>query len=303
MRCVPRRLLMLACAFTLLHVASSAFAQSGTSGAAYLDCRGKPRFKVGDWVKYRFSSHGDDGSKQDYDLTLLISGEELFWGEPCFWIETWTGLPGQKSGASDCKLMSYAMFGDTAWEQRLTVYERKFTGIGEMGDINQQLVHRTLSQRPSGKMSPVFTVLVDTLARDTAVTVPRGRFVSTKVRLKSGVGETRDIGDSTRRIESWDLRIRYMSPQVPITSIVKEITDQWQTRKKWKAGKSEEAIENYVLRGTATLDLVAFGHGGMEPELTPLAARKALAQRPAITARDRTPVKSPGAAPPSAPRR
>src|SRR5205823_14028197 len=90
---VTRRLLVLGCALLLLQVASTVRAQSITrlSGLGYLDYRSKPRFKVGDWVKYHFSSRTDDGKTEDHDMTILISGEEPVWGDDCFWIETWAG--------------------------------------------------------------------------------------------------------------------------------------------------------------------------------------------------------------------
>jgi len=285
MRSLYLRLSLVAAALlSLVLLSSDAGSQAGpVSAVSYVDCRGKPHFKVGDWVKYHFKSESDDGKTQEYDMIVLIAGEEVFWGDPCFWVETQVSYGKEKPSASDSKLMSYSMFGDTLWEQRIAVYQRKSSGLAEDGSIRQELIHRSLSKRPSGRMAPVTTVLVDTLGRKESVSVPKGTFVTTKVRLKAGIGSTEDIGDSTRRTENWDLRTRYLSPQVPITSIVKEVTEQWIVWKTWKVGKSEDAVQFYPARGTATVELVAYGNGPpVVSQLAPLYARKGLAKRPVV---------------------
>jgi hypothetical protein len=67
---------------------------------------------------------------------------------------------------------------------------------------------------------------------------------------------------------------------VPITSIVKEVTEQWILWKTWKVGKSEDAVQFYPARGTATVELVAYGNGPpVVSQLAPLYARKGLAKR------------------------
>ena len=145
MRSWSLRLLILACALALLQVTADVHSQAANvSGVSYIDCRGKPRFKVGDWVTYRFRSKSDAGDSVRYDMTILISGEEVFWGEDCFWVETQITHPGMAPGVSDAKLMSYAMFGDTLWELRLLVYQRKYTGLADDGSIHQELIHRSL---------------------------------------------------------------------------------------------------------------------------------------------------------------
>ncbi len=285
MRSLSFRLFTALSALVLLSFAAEVHAQAtAVSGISYIDCRSRPRFVVGDWVKYHFTGKSDAGEKLDYEMTILISGEEIFWGEPCFWVETLVSLGGQPATTTDAKLVSYSMFGDTLWEQRMTVYQRKYATLTETGQIRQELIHRSLSRKPSGKMAPVFRVIVDTLGRE-QVSVPRGSFRATKVRLKSGVGATEDIGDSTRRIENWDVRTRFYSNQVPVTSTVKEITEQWMTRKTWRVGRSADAIQSTIDSGTGTLELVAFGNGGVKAELTPTYARKPLAKRPVIVPR------------------
>jgi hypothetical protein len=87
MRVVVRRALIAVFSLMLLQIASDVWPASGMvqmSGLGYIDFRGHPRFKVGDWVKYHFSSKSDGGQSEDYDMTTLISGEETFWGDDCF---------------------------------------------------------------------------------------------------------------------------------------------------------------------------------------------------------------------------
>jgi hypothetical protein len=283
-RVVLRRVLILACSLLLLQIASDVWPQSipRLSGVGYVDYRNKPRFKVGDWVKYRFSSKSEDGRSEDYNLTILISGEEKFWGDDCFWLETWASgksLPSQSTAI----LMSYSIFGDTAWLQHVQVYQRKTARLNEDRQIEQELTHRVLGGKVIGD-TPSLTVLTDSLGADT-VTVGRGLFRCTKVVRKAGVGSVDEHGDSTVRIENWDRRTLYLSPRVPITSLVREVDDRWVTRKAWKVGKSAEAAQSYLTRGIGTLDLVEWGSGGLSPRLTPVYARRSLpgagASRPA----------------------
>jgi hypothetical protein len=279
MRIALRRVLILASSLFLLQIASDVWPQGNSvslSGAGYIDYRDRPKFKVGDWVKYKFTSKSDDGSSEDYDLTILISGEEKFWGEECFWVETWAGgrtLMPKHSAV----LLSYAVFGDTAWLQRLQVYQRKEGNRDEDGNLTQELTHRVLGGRAIGETRQLVTVLTDTLGTDT-VSVAGTLYRCTKVNRKAGVGSVEEVADSTIRRENWDHRTLYLSTRVPMTSLVRELDERWITRRAWLAGKSAEARQSYQMRGTGKLDLVSFGHGGVEPELTPLYARKPTAR-------------------------
>ena len=55
-----------------------------------IDYSKAPTFKVGDYVRYKVTNGVIGATKSDYELTVLIAGEEEFWGEKCFWVETWT---------------------------------------------------------------------------------------------------------------------------------------------------------------------------------------------------------------------
>src|SRR2546428_11226844 len=127
MRVALRRVLILACSLLLLQIASDVWPQGSVprlSGIGYLDYRGKPRFKVGDWVKYHFSSKSDGGGTEDHDMTILVAGEEKFWGDDCFWLETWAG--GRTlAPQSTAILMSSSTFRGSARLQRLQGYPRQ----------------------------------------------------------------------------------------------------------------------------------------------------------------------------------
>src|SRR5262245_10507750 len=85
---ISRPILIRLGAVLLLQIASDVCAQMAAtklSCIGYIDYRNQPQFKVGDWVKYRFTSKSDGGGSEDHDLTLLVSGEEKFWGDDCFW--------------------------------------------------------------------------------------------------------------------------------------------------------------------------------------------------------------------------
>jgi hypothetical protein len=280
MRVTLRRLLVLASALLLLQIASDVWPQGGVtrlSGVGYIDYRGKPRFKVGDWVKYHFSSRTDDGKTEDYDMTILISGEEKFWGDDCFWAETWSGGRTLQPQTTSY-LMSYSIFGDSAWLQHLQVYQRKSASLDEEHQVQQELIRRALGGKATGDDRPSLTVVTDTLGPDT-VSIAAGTFRCVKVGRKAGVGSVEEHGDSTVRMENWDRRTLYLSTKVPMTSLVRELDERWVTRKAWKVGKSADARQSYVLRGSGTLDLLAWGSGGLEPRVTPEYARRAIPRK------------------------
>jgi hypothetical protein len=78
------------CAAALLPTGLNAAAVKQVNGIGLVDYRRKPDFKVGDWVRYHITGTNMTGDKDDYLVTVLIAGEESFWGEDGFWVETWT---------------------------------------------------------------------------------------------------------------------------------------------------------------------------------------------------------------------
>src|SRR5262245_36685673 len=92
---------------------------------AMIDYRRGAHFKVGDWVKYQSQGSSYQGYKTDYSVTILIAGEEMWWGEKCFWVETLSSFSGQPPEVS-ASLVSYAIFEDSLPNIRFNRYVRKF---------------------------------------------------------------------------------------------------------------------------------------------------------------------------------
>lgn len=273
-----RALVLLTFLAVLVPTASDVWPQGVTriSGLGYLDFRSRPRFKVGDWVRYHFTSTSRGGAPEDYTMTILISGTEKFWGDDCFWVETWTGGRSLQP-QSTAFLVSYSIFGDPKWLEHLQVYQRKQAYFDENFQMVQELIHRSLSSKPTTEIRPAITIAVDTLGTDT-VSVGSARYRCTKVLRKAGIGMVDDVGDSTMRNENWDSRTLYLSPKIPMTSLVREVDDRWITRKMWRAGKSADAVTHDVMRGRGSLDIEAWGSGDLAPKLTPMYARGPLAK-------------------------
>src|SRR5439155_10237578 len=78
-----------------------------------IDYSSKPAFKPGDWVRYHVVGANNQGDTDDYYVTILIAGEERFWGEDCFWVETRTLAAGSTAPVVVATLMSYSAFDDS----------------------------------------------------------------------------------------------------------------------------------------------------------------------------------------------
>jgi hypothetical protein len=253
----------------------------------------KPTFKVGDWARYHMSARSDLGVIDDYTVTVLIGGEEHWWGEDCFWIETRTESPatGSQSVAS---LMSYDVFGDSLALQHMQLYVRKLiNGINDEGIPEQVIYKRPASSlKLRETLASQFGVQIDTLGTET-VTVPKGTYECTKLRFKQGRGRTGANGDSTDYSELREVRTTFLSLKVPITHIAREDIEQTFTRKAWKVGHSADATPTMTLdRTLGSAQLVDSG-GGLQASLVPENVRKSIAEQRAATARPPAPAKSP----------
>ena len=249
-----------------------------------IDYRRKPDFKVGDWVKYRVTGHNLKGAKDDYVLTILIAGEESFWGEDGFWVETRTESKSEPPNAT-ASLMSYSIFDDSLPDQRMQLYRRK--AIDEMSADGLPIP--TVVQRSPGSLKvrkpydDQIHVDVDTVGPDT-VSVPRGLFRCVKVSVRQGKASTHDVGDSTEYFEAWDKRVDYYSRQIPITSMAREEIEVSYQQRKWQIGRSEDAPPmRYLDRGLAEVRLVDFGTG-MKSIILTESVRKPLPGRGAVGA-------------------
>src|SRR5438552_1525127 len=153
-----RAVLVILLALVLLPSGARAYKPSGPVDAVgMLDYRQGPRFRVGDWVRYHTKGESAQGFKTDYTVTILIAGEELWWGEKCFWVETQTRY-GSGTLEIAASLLSYSVFGDTLPSRHFQRYIRKFTeGEDEHGHLLQQPFMRApseLTQRGYGEYEP-----------------------------------------------------------------------------------------------------------------------------------------------------
>lgn len=227
-------------------------------------------FKVGDWVRYHVENRGLTSGRSDYDLTLLIAGEEEFWGEKCFWLETWSRDEGGREEAA-ASLVSYDIFNDSLADERIQIYRRKV--ISGVDDDNQPIEEITrsnsnLNQIRSGPVRPT-GYTVDSLGTDTLST-PLGEFKARRVDIKTAKQLTRTEGDSTVVLETHNDRSRWMVPAIPITSVGREDIRDTRSRKAWKIGYASDAKPPALTdNGTGSARIVAIGHGGLVPKLLP----------------------------------
>ncbi len=251
---------LLAIAAVALIVARPASAQGQImNGIGLIDYGRAPDFKVGTWVKYHVTGQSSKGHSDEYDLTIGIPGEERFWGEDCFWVET---LQRGKSGSNlVATLMSYAAFNDSLPFTHMQYYTRKNIAETDVqGNPQEEVARRpppTLKVRTMNTGRNL-TVHIDTLETDT-FTVAKGRFVCRHVSIKQDLGVEVERGDSTARSENRDHRDTYVTRQVPLTGIVREDIEFLSTLKTWMAGRSSEAPTVTVSHSTGRAELVDFG--------------------------------------------
>jgi len=249
------------------------------NGIGLIDYRHKPDFKIGDWVRYQMKSHSELGASDDYELTVMIAGEEDFWGDPGFWVETWVDMPGVPP-QTRASLVSYEIFSDTVATQRLLLYTRKMINmLNEDGtpkmDINKPSASTLKARREV--QNPVRFSL-DTLGTDTVVT-PKGTFKPLKVLMKQGTGATQMVGDSSLYTEVRENRTSWYTLEVPITHLAREDIESINAHKSWLTGRSGDALPLAIRdRGLGTARLIDFGHGATA-RLVPEQLRHTIAQQ------------------------
>jgi|GEM_PF-2932964 len=249
------------------------------NGIGLIDYRHKPDFKIGDWVRYQMKSHSELGASDDYGLTVMIAGEEDFWGDPGFWVETWVDMPGVPT-QTRASLVSYEIFSDTVATQRLLLYTRKMISmLNEDGtpkmDINKPSASTLKARREV--QNPVRFSL-DTLGTDTVVT-PKGTFKPLKVMMKQGTGATQMVGDSSLYTEVRENRTSWYTLEVPITHLAREDIESINAHKSWLTGRSGDALPLAIRdRGLGSARLIDFGHGATA-RLVPERLRHTIAQQ------------------------
>jgi len=215
-------------------------------------------------------SRSELGASDDYQITVMIAGEEDFWGDPGFWVETWVDMPGIPT-QTRASLVSYEIFGDSVATQRLLLYTRKIINmLNEDGsakmDINKPSASTLKARREV--MNPVRFSL-DTLGVDTVIT-PKGTFKPLKVLMKQGTGATQAVGDSSIYTEIRENRTSWYTLDVPITHLAREDIESINAHKSWLIGRSGDATPLAIRdRGLGSARLIDFGHGAtahMVPE-------------------------------------
>ena len=247
--------------------------------------QGRSLIKVGSWVKYHMTSRSQMGVTDDYTVTVMIAGEEEWWGEECFWVETSTQR-AQGPLETAATLMSSAIFDDSLAVRHVLLYQRK--RVSEL-DENDQPRQQTMRRGESAMKSRTppekgLTLLVDTLGTDTLKT-EQGDFVCLKVRTEQGISSTAESADSSQYTETRDVRVIYLTPRIPVTGRVREEIDYSISRRGWLTGRSQESSPMRVMdRSKAVLELVAYGTRGLEAKYVPANLRRSLAEQRAAAA-------------------
>ncbi len=256
------------------------------NGIGLVDYYRKPTFKPGDWVRYHMTGHSELGMKDDYTIVLLIAGEEEFWGEDCFWVETISERDG-KEISSVAALVSYAAFQDSDAVTAAKMYVRKqINTMTQTGEPVQDIVRRprsTLQVRESGRNKLEY--YIDSLGT-ADVEIPRGTFHCRKILFKQAAGGSADFADSSRYDEVREDRTIYRTTQVPITSIAVEEIENTVSRKTWVRGQSQDVPMVIRDRALGRAEAVDWGTGRkshlIAPALQmPLAEQRARAKRKA----------------------
>jgi hypothetical protein len=264
---------------------------------------GRSTIHVGTWVKYHVTSRSERGGSDDYTVTQLIAGEEEFWGEDCFWVETWTESPGKGTSAA-ASLMSYSIFDDSMAVADVKLYVRKkILGLDNNDKPNIQAYRppatALMSRNPLGDDA---RTKQDTLGTET-VTTPKGDFLCTKLRTERFRSKTADVGDSTEYTEGREVRVSDLTTRVPLTSLARVHMDTGYWRRAWLIGRSKDSGPMRVFDQAKTdIELLDFGTGGLTPLAVPENVRRSLAEQRAA-AHGKTPAaaSSPGGARPGVP--
>jgi hypothetical protein len=259
---------------------------SRIDGIGLLDyASGPAEFKVGAWARYHIGARSQLGVVDDYTVTVLIAGEEHWWGEDCFWVETWTDVAGQPP-ATAATLMSYAVFDDSLPFQHMQLFMRKtITGMRDDGRPDQQIYRRPVaSLKQRDPIGSKIAWNVDTLGTET-ITTARGPMTARKVKIEQGVGATSQSADSSQYTELRETRLTYLTPTVPLTHIAREEIDTGYTRRTWAIGHSKEGGPTNVLdQSHGVAELVDFGTGETA-RLVPPEVRKAITREGDAAAR------------------
>ena len=257
--------------------------------------RGRSVVQVGSWARYRITTTTSKGVTDDCTVTIMIAGEEEWWGEECFWVETVTRR-GKNTEVAAATLMSSAIFEDSTPLRNVLLYQRK--RVLEL-DENGTPVLQTLRRGPGavkGRTVPRtgLTLKVDTLGTDTVKTA-RGDLVCLKLRSEKGISATSQGADSSQYGETREVRVTERSRLVPVTGTAHEEIDFSDSRRTWLTGHSKDASPLQLVERTRTvMELLDYGTRGVEAMYVPAEFRRSLAQQRASPApKPKAPVAKP----------
>ena len=247
--------------------------------------QGRSVIQVGSWASYRMTTSDDKRVIDDCTATVMIAGEEEWWGEDCFWVETLTQR-GEGSVTPAATLMSFSIFEDSLPLRNVLLYQRKRIGdVDESGRPIQQTMRRgpnAIKARPQPNKE--LTVRTDTLGTDTLKTV-QGDLVCLKVRTVKGFSATSQSADSSRYDETREVRVTDRSPRIPVTGNAHEEVETTTSRRVWATGHSSESSPlELISRTKVVLELVGYGTSGRESNLVPVEFRRSLAEQRAPAA-------------------
>ncbi len=278
-----RVLAALATVLALVLLAPAPRAQQVTqiNGIGMVDySAGRSVIKVGSWAKYHLHAKSELGVIDDYTVTVLIAGEEEWWGEDCFWVETWTDAADQAPRTA-ATLMSYAIFDDSLAVPHMQVYMRKtIIGVKPDGSADEQLYKRAAqSLKTREPLGGSIHWNVDSLGTETIKTV-KGDFTCRKVKIEQGTGLTSQGADSSLYTEVRETRTIYLTPAVPLTHVAREEIDYGAWRRTWLIGRSEDSGPLRVMDTSKGVgELEGFGVGGLTPRLVPPERRFPIAEQ------------------------
>jgi hypothetical protein len=280
--------------------------QDAIDGITMVDFQHPANFKVGSWAHYRVNSRSQLGFRQDYDVWLLIAGEEEFWGERCFWLETWT-LDHGADTLYTASLITYAAFGDSgAVNQPMWLERKTVQGTGEDGtpDVSVGIRDRSMLRqgvgergRPAPEDPTHMDRGFDTLAVDTA-RVPAGDFKGRVAVEVTHIYQETVKGDTTLHYDRVQSSRRKLDPRIPITRVAREDDDDLQTADVWMTGMSSGKTRRVLEHAIGSMTLLEYGDHGLMPRIVP----EITPRRSSIELRRVTPTGSIAVPPPGATR-
>jgi hypothetical protein len=222
-------------------------------------------YEVSDWVLYEIRDSDLHGNETLVFQQIQVAMAVRYRGEDCIWLET--GLGAEPEGLTfSAVLLSERLYEDEMPEVRHTYYVRKMhvgedphgvpvsmeMRVGVTGDTLKDLSHR----RPVVEFAGMDTLTVGETSYVCSLRIETQEFAS-----------IRDFPDSTVRTTTTVVRRRWVTPEVPITGLVRERERREIHRQSWALGK-DGTNSPPRLRELYEIEIDLAGHGtGAEPRI------------------------------------